>query len=610
MPDGVINKADVLAQSYVPEGLPPIASLTPEQLASRKVAQGFRENLAKNADKPLAALERTHGTHEAFHIEESLKNKFGSEIHPADDPTTPEGERLSKAEKAAKIAERFSQKDGGLSELSVDEQTILKEQVILSVLDTRPAFRDLDPTEKEAIATDLLSNPELQAKVGELLKGRLRAGVGEDPRLLEALRAANTKKIEAERVHAEKVRVVESKTAEKKDVEAQIKRFAEAKDDGSESSRREAGDLRKKMDFLAGTEVADQARLDVLKEDPLIKLSDPRTIQVELAEALKKSAREGEESLTPHQRMIIEYGTLQTNIQELQALRNTFEQLKEKRRLLNEQIATAKGEVTVADAAKAAAEAQVDRARDAKAAREDEVVSSLDGLIVDATEGFMREDIVKRDRAYEAGIKEKYAQSTDRMDQILSGKVLSRWDKTEVNGKETRRTIHKDRVNTDLNLLYTPGGDQYILRRMLTEDILTRFPGDTDEAKAAREQETALIEQKMADKAFVDKWTGEIASRVLTKKLQTGEKMHDGDIRRMLDFSWGEQALNTAITNKTNLAEKLDRIKDIAGNPSRLDKLKRIYGNNWVAILALWLALPIGDFVIDRKIKEEGAAAA
>lgn len=606
MPPGDQGKAEAIARSYIPEGAP-APKLTFEQEAAQKVAGELRDSLAK--DDPMGGLERTRDVHKDFKIGERLQKKIGTEFTPVT-AGTPEADRMDKATKKAELAERFSKAKEGYDspEITADEKEDLREEIIRSVLDIRPAFRDLDPTEKEAIAIDLLKNPALQEKVATLLDGRLKSIMGEDPKLVEALRLAQTKKQEAERVHTERIKMHEAKKTEKKAVEADIKQFDEEKKDRSGKVTQKEGSLRKRMKLLEASEEEDTTKIDQLKQEGAIRGADPALLRSQTNEALAKSFKV--EVVTPQQQKLLELRAAEKNIAELQELRGKLAEWQEKRNNLGLEITQAEKEVVLAQSGIEAAKAEFEAARDKKGDAENDVVDSFDGIIVDAAEDYIQEDIARREQAYKTGIQEKYKSSTDELDQFMTDKMLNRWDSTEKRGKNERHIILRDEVNMDYGMLFEPGGNKIVLRRILADNITARFPGDTPEAKAAQSAEIAKIQQKLdTDPSFVDKWTSEVAARVLTKKLQLGEKLHQGDIRRMLDFKWGDAALNTAIANSSNLSKKIDAIEDAIGGASRLDKLKRATGGNWAAILALFLAFPLGSYYIAKKIKEEGGGA-
>jgi len=587
--------SEVIARSYVPETTVRAAPLTPEQQRNQGVADNLRQRLEAAAEDPLAALKPVEERPPlSVNLDKELDRRFGVEGAPK---TADEQTRFDQAKTLGDAAKALT--ENGYESLTPDQQNELVASLTLNVLDRRPAFYGLAPDEKTAIAIDMLSNPTYQKKVGEILAGRLKP---------EEVIEASKPLIEAQTAFDEAQQALTNRGNERLGARVDLVNVEMEMDEFNATTKFGAvGGKFEELERLRADESYNRSEVDntvdYLKVISGKSDADINLIKSQVAEKLAR----GEAITDPDERMISDMLDLQKDIDRIGELEIEHADLDKEGQRLNQRLLELPNEITEFQHTRDEKENELVDARNQKMLQEQSVIEGMIRVAPNAANEFLADENQKRAAEYQNQLKEMLDQTKDADEQRLIKKMQSRWDRAEIKGNNIRFTIKKEAVNKDMRALLVGDGPEGILKEMLTEDLRPRFR-DSPEERARKTQEISRIEERIkTDKDFVKKYTDQIASSVLTKKIQSG-RLYEGEIRVMVDRDWGEGAINQAIANDAKKRELIDKIYGSdSGSPSYVDRIKRKAGSNWLKFLMLFLVGGVAAGAITTKfVAQEG----
>lgn len=585
MADATVSP-DVIARSFVPEGTPRATALTPEQQQNQEVANRLRQKLEATAEDPLASLKMVEERKPlAVDLDTQLKRRFGTE----GTPLSPEEQtRFNQAKELGDTAKALA--ESGFESLTDVQKNTLTDSLVAGTLDKRPAFQGLADEEVDAIATEMLKNPDYQKKVGELLAN----GLSPD----EAIEASRNF-AEAQRVFDEAAQAFNNKRQEAHTT--LVDRFAVERQLDEFKPIGAAGTKGAKLDELETLRVDEPTnRTDIIDATDNLKLSGKTDADIELMKTqVAEKISKGEAITDPDEMMVQDMLDLQKEIDRIGDLEIEWADLELEKDRLNQRLLDIPDEMSELQHTRDEKENELLAARGQKMLQEQSVIENLRRVAPNAGNEILDAEIQKRAAEYQNQLKEMLDQAKDVDEQRLIKRMQSRWDRSERKGDSIRFTIKKGQVNTDMRTLLVGDGPEAILKEMLTEGI-------TDA------QEIAGIEERIkTDKDFVKKYADKIASTILTKKLQSG-RLYEGEIRVMVDRPWGEGAINQAIANDNKKRELIEKIHGSdSGSPSYVERIKRAAGNNWLKVLMLLLVggVGAGGVITSQLVKQEGGSS-
>ena len=571
---------EVIARSFVPEGA--AIPQTPENFQNQDAANILRQKLEAAGEDPLAALKPVEGRKPLdVDLDTQLKRRFGTEGTPL---STEEQTRLDSAKTLGDTAKALA--ENGFESLTDTQKDALIDSLITDVLDKRPAFDDLDPDEKDAIAIDMLQNPAYEKKVGEILAGRLKPE--EVIEVSQKLAEAQGGFDEAAQALGNKQREAHTALVDRFAVEGQLDEFKPATAAGTKGAKLD------ELETLRVDEPVNRADIDNGINDLKSRGKTDTDINTMKTQVAEKIAR-GEPITDPDEMMVSDVLDIQKDIDRIGELEIEHADLETERQRLNQRLRDLPNEITELRNTRDEKETQLVDARNQKMLQEQGVVEGMKRATSDAANEFLADEIQKRAAEYQNQLKEMLDQTKDADEQRLIKGMQSRWDRAEIKGDRIRFTIKKGAVNTDMRTLLVGDGPEAILKEMLMKDV-------TDP------QEKARIEERIkTDKDFVKKYADKIASSVLTKKIQSG-RLYEGEIRVMVDRDWGESAINKAIANDAKKRELIEKVYGSdSGSPSYVDRIKRKAGSNWLKFLMLFLVGGVAAGAITTKfVAQEG----
>lgn len=581
MADASVQSPDVIARSFVPEGVAPALALTREQQRNQGAANTLRQRLETTREDPLAALKPVEERQPlSVSLDKELNRRFGVEGAPL---SPEEQTRFDEARALGDTAKALA--ESGFESLTDTQQDALVDSLITDVLDRRPAFAGLDPAEKDAIAIGMLINPAYERKIGELLAQGLKP---------DEIIEASTKMAEAKGVfdlaeQAFRDKQSESITTvrERANTQRQLDEFNETTILGTRGVKFDELE-RLRVDELLNREMIDETIVDLKAGG-----KSDADIDAMKAQVTEKIAR-GEDIADPDETMVKELLDIQRDIDRIGELETEQTNLEAERERLNQRLLELPDEIAEFQHTRDEKENELLAVRGQKMIQEQSVIENMRRVAPNAANEFLADEIQKRATEYQSQLNEMLKQTNDADDKKILEKKKSRWDKAEIRGDNIRFTIKKNMVNRDMRTILLGDGPESILKEMLTEGV--KDP-----------QEKDRIEKRLAeDKEFVKKWTDDIASTVVTKKLQSG-RLYEGEIRVMLDRPWGQGAIDQAIANDEAKRKAIEKIYGDIGSPSYVDRIKKAAGSNWLKVLMLLLVGGVaGTAITARLVGQEG----
>ncbi|OGH12389.1 MAG: hypothetical protein A2857_01490 [Candidatus Levybacteria bacterium RIFCSPHIGHO2_01_FULL_36_15] len=614
----VTTAAETVAQSMVPEGTP-APGLTAEQQLNRSTAKRFNETFqTTKGEDPFAALREREQVDLHIDFDKQINARIGTEVTPVEMPVVggvagnAEGIRMNAAKNAAELGKRVQEK--GYDALTDPAEKTALQNELINVINLRPAFDSLKPEEKTALAEAMLRNPDYQAKLGEILAGRVNVDM--DPKLVEGLKEAAAKRDGAKEDVDKKRKEVTQKQEEVRRNKAELDRFTIDRDETLPDGRvvYVVGDKLSELRVREANETLDNTAVnDGLGELGLAGMTEDeiKELRTQVSEKMKNGTFDL--AAAPYEEQVMSNViTHEQSLDRLEDLRDERVVLMQDEARLTKEITTLKDEVKALREAANKADDVFDTAKAAKDKQEEAYVQGLKNMFRDAGRGVLDDELKQRAESYKTWLTEQKKNAKDADTEKIARVMGSRYERAERKGKETIFKPNKQRIENDWQVIMTGVGPEGILRTTLTSGLEPN-PADTPEEAARKEQEIARIDNRLkTDKDFVAQQSALIGGTILSYKMQTG-KLYEGDIRVMLHKSWGEAAVNNAIASNEKIVKKFDEIygdkaQFTGGRPGYVERMKRESGANWLKFLALLLAGTVAAGAMTaRYTAQEGA---
>lgn len=577
--------AEVIARSFTPEAGVPGAILTPEQQKNQDAATVLRQRLAATPEDPLAALRPVEEKKRiTVDISAGLEMRFG--IDGIRDPSS--STRLDRARDEMDLPRRLTE-DGFEALPFLDQQ--LAKGIVTVELNRRPAFKSLTDAERSAIAEEILKNPDHRDRLGELLSGRLNPK--EPIEAEEKVKTAQEERRQAEEALLQKIDELTQTEADRIRVGWELSEF----DPGDPLMGILPGRKYAELENLKTNETFNGGYIQRL-EDYLKtggKTNDEiEQLKTQVADKVKTAGRGSIAS--PGELVALHILDTQAELDRLKELADEQVRFKDQQVELQESMLDLQGEFVETQNARNETEKRLIEAETQKALQEESVVDGMRGLVAEATNVYLEEQIVKRYEERNKQIEAEKAATEDGDEKRLLGQIKTRWEIVEIRrGKLRPPRINQRMVDADMAEVISGDGPKAILEEMLLEGV-------TDP------QEVARIQERLKDAAFAEKWGKRIAGEVIGARIMSG-KLHEGEIRMILREDWGKEAVNLAIGYRKDLKGELEKIygKTGEGEPTLFERIKKRHSNPLTIILLLLLGAVSFGALGTKYVAEEGA---
>lgn len=195
---------------------------------------------------------------------------------------------------------------------------------------------------------------------------------------------------------------------------------------------------------------------------------------------------------------------------------------------------------------------ELNMARELRKTEEKNFELRVKGLIGEATDSFINREIESLDASLNKQIAKLKEEATDKNKEALYDTMQTRWTEQIMYGvftNKTRMRTNRGQVLSDYNELLE-NGPEYTLRSLLKQ---TRNP------ETGRRYTPTEIESIVGDKEFVNSVKGEVASKLVAKRLLVG-RIPPEDIEAISTTSWGQDAVTTALQKNAELRKQVDGV--------------------------------------------------
>lgn len=240
----------------------------------------------------------------------------------------------------------------------------------------------------------------------------------------------------------------------------------------------------------------------------------------------------------------------------------------------------------------------------ARVAWEKKYVGDLQKVLSDGMDAHYREQVEKAGEIQQQLLEEEMAKTKDPAEKKILEEISKRWYKRKQSGFIRTKEVtvpNKERIDQDYALLMTPppaGGPEAIMRGMLQGTLI-----EDHTAGITRPMTQAEIDEKLADKEFVDKMQGQVINTLMTRRMKTA-RIAGGDLDYIAESPWGQSAINAALQNKEAVATLQRQMEEQGVANGKIHEFFSTKGKKKGALLGLLLAVITAGVVPGMMIKE------
>lgn len=592
--------SEILAKSFVPEGTTAPRARTPEQQRINTAAKDLRERFekARDSDHPTSALKRPEGTDSLSSIDTT--KQIDRRVREKKDPTdTTEPDRRSEGEKLAGELRIIAEKGlDGIVDAAGNPDTVRQgafiDMYVAQVLDQRPEFAKLSDNQKKALARDTIQSHEFRAVTAKGLVDTLSPDKQVETEDDDAL-----KKLTGERKDLAK-----NKKESKQQLQKTHKELGKLKT--IQTEHQPGGTRSAEIQTLASglstfVDVENSYRhFQALGQETTARV---RTQVMSKRQAGVTSFTDTEEDTM---NKLIQYEIDAGKLNALVAERDGIAaKIKEKRK----EIKTLEKERTKIKRNLSEKDDDIEEIEDNLDEREDALLLKLNNLIPEAGNQLMDDDVDQRAAVQAAQLDKEASESKDKDQQTLLDARKTRWTRIEVKNGHPRPVYNKAQQDSDNIRVLTSNGDITNELRVILTRKLAPVVFDTPEEAAIKVAEIARIDKRLKDDPdFVRNSSADFVRDLVASRLSAGKVPFEGEMRLLEANGWGN-CLEQAIEADNTLKNKIDTAtNNLGGEPRRIERLKREFGSNWLAILGLLAAGAIAPAFVSGKLlrKEMG----
>jgi hypothetical protein len=529
-----------------------VGPLSPTQQTAKDLRDHYRP------EDPLAGLkpkEKPKTTD--LDTQAELDRRFGKA--PA---AGSEAGRLKKRSETASKEARTIAEQGLTGIAGARRQEAIVDSLVTNVLDTRDQYQGLTQDQKRDIVRNLISDEQGRLLLAETLAVEL------DPEAEMPETAESLKTKVAERAEAQREKKKLKKTVTKLEAE-----FNEAQTAVTEHQPGGVRALRiSTLESLSPQVKINNIEARLGANDPLRK---PAFDALKTSVTAKLRTVPPTPLVNPDEQAMKEYLDATENISEL-------EKLKAERDSAPEALKRAKKDLKEAKEArknnKRKREDLNEEITDLEEQRSEELKDTakrLGSVLSTAINKHLDRDDEARLTYLNQKTETDAKESGDQAEVIFDTKVKERWQTTKMHHGHPRPEYIKAKISTDWEQDLV--GDN----ASIDAKIKTMFTVGSDAAKKFND-----------DPAFRDKLRQRYLTGLIAARRETA-KIHAGEIKLLSNNGW-ESSIEAAITADDKLKKQIDSLTGKTNDVNYLDKLKRQFGNNWLAILGLLFIGAIG----------------
>lgn len=502
--------------------------------------------------------------------------------------TTEESEKATRAERSGQLVKRFLETDYQ----SLDDATkVYLEGMVENILSSLPLvqaqFESGILNKREAIQ-NLLKNKELKPLVRRLFEKNIRPEeVFEqlDPKLQADFEKAKNKRNSLDQ---EKQRIQEqlnsvNETLNKFTVSAGSEGEELIKLKGSRVSddlaiRQVSRDIeRKQAQYARAAENEDHIRDGYIDASGAVHPPDPTradtyhdTVVVRVEQELERL--EGKKKV------------LDEKLTRVVQLETTKQEAENQKRQLQDNLERISNQLEDVNYNFHLAQATLLDAQNKLSEKQDKYVGDLQSVIPQAVQQMLIQRIEEAEAGQRELLTKEQEETIDKAKKGILNTLNTRWDsvvtKNTLFGSSQVTEYKPSQINADFSRLVFGGP-----RSVMKEILISPSVGLTAEQ----------AEERLSDSTFYSELEPKVIETLMRKKVATG-KLSEPEARIIIESSWGKDAIEKALTSKTELKNKIQELKVKEGiNLNTKDWLKRLSNKKLVRLmLIIFGALGLG----------------
>ncbi len=604
-----IEQPAIAAEAFLGDKASSASGILPAERERRAIAEKLRSENAKDlTPRQIAEGISPHPAPSEADINHINNENFGikrmggdrvdaGEKDFSDDPKAEQ--RKKAADKSAKFARElldrgFDGIEDSAGFTKAEKQRILVDQLV-EVSKSWPAgkaFMDTmtDSEQKTRIIEVFLKNPQflkkLNAKFGEVYSG-------EEAILKDLVAEGEDEYRLAKGAFDRKEKEVGGVTKRIGEIESRIKDFAIG---GKDYDRFVEFDNKKKREI-------ETKQASLAREKERIR---------ELEGGFYKGVRFAEDKRTEMlEQAKLREEALETDLEPLlgafdewQKMQKESEEITKELKELKEKEPGMQGELADLDIKKQQSERKRNVSRAARAAEEEKFMHEVEGIVREAGARHMTAEVEK----YEAGQKKLSAkaveQAADSEEKALQRSMNRDWRMTKEVGTFRKRSVEvvdKDQARADYEVMIRERSMDWYVTRTLNQE-LTSLAGRVGVGSTEYKEAYERIQDKLKDKEFMKKMSGQAAERLMKNYFESGNKVKREDVSILVETEWGMAAIDAGLARRKEVDDAVEKmrqansfsgskgefIKALARNPNAYKKA----GIGAAAILALIFGAP------------------